>query len=141
MWNKTKYHLDSVIRHMCYGNENSFHIISKWLIIHEKNVELIYFTTTWHLNFVLTHYSKLGAQGILVLGCLSVCPCIRSKHECHILWTVHARILKFYIWIPLGEIADRHFFLDRVISLSGVMPLWKNQYENWYMPYLVNCAC
>ena len=31
----------------------------------------------------------------------------------HILWTVHARVLKFHIWIPHG------------IPLSGVMPLWK----------------
>ena len=109
--------------------------------------------------------------GILVSGC----PCIR-------LWwrTVHARVLKFHIWIPRGKIADTHFFflselspfmelcpfekirmksdachifwavharvleisymdsswknnwpvfffLVRVISLSGVIPLWKNQ--------------
>ena len=37
--------------------------------------------------------------------------------------TVHARVLKFHIWIPHGKIADTHFFLVRVISLSGVMPL------------------
>ena len=37
--------------------------------------------------------------------------------------TVHARALKFHIWIPDGKIADTHFFLVRVISLSGVMPL------------------
>ena len=33
------------------------------------------------------------------------------------------------------------FFLVRVISLSGVMPLWKNQNEIWCMPYLMNHAC
>ena len=33
------------------------------------------------------------------------------------------------------------FFLVRVISLSGIMPLWKNQNEIWCMPYLMNCAC
>ena len=51
--------------------------------------------------------------------------------------TVHARALKFHIWIPHGKIADTRFFLVRVISLSGVIPLWKNQNEIWCM----NHAC
>ena len=29
---------------------------------------------------------------------------------CHILWTVHARVLKFHIWIPHGKIADTCLF-------------------------------
>ena len=33
------------------------------------------------------------------------------------------------------------FFLVWVISLSGVMPLRKNQNEFWCMPYLTNRAC
>ena len=37
--------------------------------------------------------------------------------------TVHARVLKFHIWIPHGKIANWYFFLVQVISLSGVMPL------------------
>ena len=37
--------------------------------------------------------------------------------------TVHARVLKFHIWIPHGKIIDTRFFLVRVISLSGVMLL------------------
>ena len=49
---------------------------------------------------------------------------IRMKSDaCHILWTVHARVLKFYIWIPHGKVADSYFFLVLVISPSGVMPL------------------
>ena len=52
--------------------------------------------------------------------------------------SVHARVLKFHIWIPHGKIADTRFiFIVRVISLSGVMPLWKHQNEIWCMPYLV----
>ena len=56
---------------------------------------------------------------------LESCPFgkIRMKSDaCHILCTVHARVLKFYIWILHGKIADPYFFV-RVISLSGVMPL------------------
>ena len=49
---------------------------------------------------------------------------IRMKSDaCHILQTVHARVLEFHIWISHGKIADPYFFLVRVISFSGVMPL------------------
>ena len=37
--------------------------------------------------------------------------------------TVHARVLKFHIWIPHGKIVDTVFFLVQVTFLSGVMPL------------------
>ena len=63
---------------------------------------------------------------------LELCPFekIRMKYDaCYILRNVHARVLKFHIWIPHGKIADPYFFLVRIISLSGVMPLWKNQNE------------
>ena len=65
----------------------------------------------------------------------SVRACIRSSR------TMHARVLKFHRWIPHGKIADTRLFLVRVISLSGVTPLWKNQNEIWCMPYLMNYAC
>ena len=49
---------------------------------------------------------------------LCVHPCVNSSK------TVHARVLKFHIWISHGKISDtRFYFLVRVISLSGVMPL------------------
>ena len=54
----------------------------------------------------------------------------------HILWTVHGRVLKFHIWIHHGKIADPYFFLVRVISLSGGMPLWKNQHKILSARYL-----
>ena len=80
--------------------------------------------------------------------CFLSCPCylrfwsyapwkIRIKYDaCHILWTVHARVLTFHIWIHHGQIADPYFFLVRVISLSGVMPLWNNQNEILSARYL-----
>ena len=37
--------------------------------------------------------------------------------------TVHARFLRFHILTSHGKIADIHFLLARVISVSGVMPL------------------
>ena len=57
---------------------------------------------------------------------LELCPFekIRMKSDaCHILRTVHARILKFHVWVPHEKIADPYFFVVRVISLSGVTPL------------------
>ena len=50
-----------------------------------------------------------------------VCPSVRPSASSS--RTVHARVLKFHIWIPHGKMADTRFFLVQVISLSGVMPL------------------
>ena len=38
--------------------------------------------------------------------------------------TVHARVLKFHIWIPHEKYLTHVFFLVQVLFLSGVMPLW-----------------
>ena len=46
--------------------------------------------------------------------CVSVSVCSR---------TLHIRVLKCHIWIPNGKIFEHVFFLVRIISLSGVMPL------------------
>ena len=40
------------------------------------------------------------------------------------------RFLKFHIWIPHEKVADTCFYLVLVTSLSGVMPLRKNQNES-----------
>ena len=53
---------------------------------------------------------------------LELCPFekIRMKsNACHILRTVHARVLKFHIWIPHGKIADLYFF-----SSPNYLPFW-----------------
>ena len=76
-----------------------FHMDSSW-----KN--------NWHTFFFLTELSPF----------LELCPFekIRMKSDaCHILWTVHARVLKFYILIPHGKIADSYFF-----SCLSYLPFW-----------------
>ena len=55
---------------------------------------------------------------------------------CHILRTMHARVLKFHIWIPHGKIADPYFFSYPIYLPFGVMPLWKNQNEILWARYL-----
>ena len=50
---------------------------------------------------------------------LELCPFekIRMNFDaCHILRPVHARILKFHIWIPHGKIADLYFFFLSELS-------------------------
>ena len=42
-----------------------------------------------------------------------------KSNACHILWTVHVRILKFHIWISHGKIADLYF-----LSCPSYFPLW-----------------
>ena len=48
---------------------------------------------------------------------LCMCPSVSSSR------TMHARVLKFHIWIPHGKIADTHFVSCLSHLLSGVMPL------------------
>ena len=69
---------------------------------------------------------KLVGGCILVSGCPSVSVCVRSSHffdACHILWTAHARVLKFHVWIPHGKIADQYFFLIQVTNVSPFLKL------------------
>ena len=39
-----------------------------------------------------------------------VCPFVKLFCACHILKTLHARVLKFYIRVPNEKIADPYFF-------------------------------
>ena len=74
---------------------------------------------------------------VWVISLSGVMPLWKIQSDaCHILWAVHARVLKFLIWVPHGKIADPYFFLVRVISLSRVMPLWKYQNEILSARYL-----
>ena len=42
-----------------------------------------------------------------------------QSDACHILRTVHARVLKFHKWIPHGKIADSYFF-----TCPSYLPFW-----------------
>ena len=55
-------------------------------------------------NTLLCPQIRRSCGRILVSGCPSVRASIRSSK------TVHARVLKFYIWIPHGKIFDTRFF-------------------------------
>ena len=50
-------------------------------------------------------------RGILVSGC-PVRASVLSR-------TMHARVLKFHVWIPHGKIFDTHFF-----SCTSYLPFW-----------------
>ena len=117
---------------------------------------------TWHIGFGLSvHLSRTVHARVLkfhiwiphgiffflseLSPSLELCPFEKigmKSYAWHILRNMHARVLKFHIWIPHGKIAETLFFiLVRVISLSGVMHLWKNHNEIWCKPYLMKRAC
>ena len=52
--------------------------------------------------------------------CASVCLCVRSSK------IVHARVLKFHIWIPHGKIVDARFFFFFFFFFScpSYLPFW-----------------
>ena len=62
----------------------------------------------------------------VVYACMPVCVCpfVTLFDACHILWTLHTRVLKFHIWIPHGQIADPYFF-----SSPSFLPFWS--YAPW----------
>ena len=67
--------------------------------------------------------------GISVSGSLYICPCIRSKHACHILWTVHARVLKFHIYVYIDSLWKNSwhmfFFLSELSPFLELCPFEK----------------
>ena len=70
--------------------------------------------------------------GILFCLHLSIRLFVRSSSffcACHILRTLHARVLKFYIWVPNAKIADP-YFVSCLACLFKVMPLWKKSELN-----------
>ena len=46
-------------------------------------------------------------------------PFVTLFDACHILRTVHARVLKFHIWIPHEKVDGQYFF-----SYTSCLPLW-----------------
>ena len=76
--------------------------------------------------------------GILFCLHLSIRLFVRSSSffcACHILRTLHARVLKFYIWVPNEKIADP-YFVSCLACLFKVMPLWKKSELNLWARYL-----
>ena len=64
---------------------------------------------------------QLGS--ILLLGCR-----VSVRHAfdaCHILRTVHVRVLKFYVWISHGKIAHPCFFLSELSAFLELCPFEK----------------
>ena len=53
-----------------------------------------------------------------------------KSDACHILWTVHAGVLKFHIWISHGKIADPYFFsCPSYLSFWSYAPLKKSAWN------------
>ena len=83
--------------------------------LHARVLKFIY---GFLMEKYLTHFFFLSELSPF----LELCPFekIQMKSDaCHILWTVHAKVLKFHIWIPHGKIADLNFF-----SCPSYLPFW-----------------
>ena len=59
-----------------------------------------------------------------------VCPSVKLFCACHILRTLQARVLKFYIWVPNEKIADPYFFSCPACLLE-LVPLKKIRIKFW----------
>ena len=62
---------------------------------------------------------------------LFVCQFIMLSYACHILRTLHAWVLKFYIWLPNEKIADPYFFF-----LSS---MFVKSYASWKKIRIKSC--
>ena len=83
--------------------------------------------------------------------CIRACPFITLFDACHILWTMHAKVLKFHIWNPDEKMSDPYFFLlsDKLYFLSYA-PETKSEWSlkklfetwwsdrGWWVNYLIN---
>ena len=78
------------------------------------SVTLLYFTSAVALKSIYTLNCE-EVDGVYWFRVVRPCvrACVRTSR------TVHARVLKFHIWIPHGLIADTHFF-----SCPSYLPLW-----------------
>ena len=110
-----------------------------------KNLKLI-LVVSWRYEWNNWHaHCMVGVQkcvhrilhsswhSILVSGC----PCVRLKHARHILWTVHARVLKFHIWIPHGKMADTRFFLSELSPFLELCFFGKK--SEWNLMHAISC--
>ena len=60
----------------------------------------------------------------------SVCEFVKLFCACHILRTLHARVLKFYIWVPNEKIADSYFFFLVLLVCLELCPFEKKSELN-----------
>ena len=82
-----------------------------------------------------THYAPNPTSKKLT-GHIGFVLCLSSSR------TMHARVLKFHLWIPHGKIADTRFVFLSELSppFLKFCPFEKNQNEIWCLPYLKNHA-
>ena len=80
--------------------------IKKNVRIAKLMLRIIFFDFLDVLNFIMPPTSKKLREHIGLGLCVRLCvrPCIRSPK------TVHARVLKFHIWMSHGKIVDARFF-------------------------------
>ena len=82
----------------------------------------------WECNFSALNFEKVGWAYWFAFVCLSVSPFVMLFCACHILQTMHVRVLKFHIWVLHEKIADQYFFfMVDIFILSDLCPFQKKR--------------
>ena len=79
----------------------------------------------WISNLKIVDYVFFLIRVISLFGVMPLLNIRMKADPYHILWTVHARVLKFHIWIPDGKIADTFFFLSELSPFLELCPFEK----------------
>ena len=103
--------------------------------------EILYMDSSWKniLHVVFFLLLVIPIFGVILLWVKSEW----SSDACHMLWTVHARVLKFHIWIPHGNKADPYFFLDWVTpfwSYASKIVEWCLVFNTWVKMYALSSS-
>ena len=88
-----------------------------WVMALWKNID-----ETLSAKYLKSYWKVLHELWPFITGHFYNCTFFDAQHK---FWPVHARVLKFHIWIPHEKIADTYLFLIRIMPLSWVMALWK----------------
>ena len=74
---------------------------------------------------LISHYAtnfERSCEGHIAFG-LWFRASVLLFDACLILWTLHARVLNFHVWIPHGKIADTIFFLSELSPFLELCPI------------------
>ena len=114
-------------RYLCLWCETYYRHVSECCFLHKISVKIL---QRKHVRIILimppTSKKLTGNTGFRLSVCLSVCPFVTLFDLCHILRTVHARVLKFHMWISLGKISCPLFpFLSELSPFLELGPFDK----------------
>ena len=117
-------HEVAILTHICLVDSS---ILTNWTNSFQIYGCLVY--------FLCSNFEKVWSLLFLACPCVSACAGIILSMPSVTLWTIHARVLKFYIWIPLYM----EKWLTCIFFLSELCPfLMESEMEILFARYLKN---